>query len=572
MSLRKARAAARAELRAQEAAARHPHLARRREDNYEGDNGNEGEEEVGFVLGEYGKEMKHLQSILDLFIEAFSDLLGDNMDDDKHQQQPAEDPEEAEEDINEEDIEEEDHNSDDDENDENEEENQDDDEENEQDGQHSLLKKRIQQVKSALYDRDYSRAFGSLENLEAYVLRWSPGRALGYYDLIRRKPYLKSQEDEDDDEESTSHKGRNTSKSGKNSKGKGKDKTREKEKEKEKQDKIGDLIGKLIFKKYGLLEDQEESVNTAGEHSKQLNVMCIGGGAGAEIVAFASLLKDIRSEAAQKLQQGSLDEDQEDDEESLEEAAETLENESQTLSEYKMNVTAIDIADWTPVVEKLETTINKSWFSVPSSLSSQSLESDLEHLSFSTPFSVKFHHSDVLDHFTAQSARRSLTQQNVVTVFFTLNELFQADRQKTLNFLQTLKICCNKPGTLIVFVESAGSYSNIQVGNKVFPVQFMINYVLTGPVPVNEPKSENPERQRPPQKKVLWNRIYHSDSSWHRVPEAKSFFSAASSTYDLVSSLSARQLSTIDPEELAHLEYPLKLENMRYFVSVFERV
>jgi 25S rRNA (uracil2843-N3)-methyltransferase len=42
------------------------------------------------------------------------------------------------------------------------------------------LKERIQAVKTHLYNRDYLAAFGELDNLQAYVVRWSPARALCY--------------------------------------------------------------------------------------------------------------------------------------------------------------------------------------------------------------------------------------------------------------------------------------------------------------------------------------------------------------------------------------------------------
>lgn len=42
------------------------------------------------------------------------------------------------------------------------------------------LKDRIQTVKTHLYNRDYAAAFGELDNLQAYVVRWSPARALCY--------------------------------------------------------------------------------------------------------------------------------------------------------------------------------------------------------------------------------------------------------------------------------------------------------------------------------------------------------------------------------------------------------
>ena len=48
----------------------------------------------------------------------------------------------------------------------------------------------IQDVKKYLYNRDFQQAFGVDERLEAYSIRWSPGRALAYQDLICGTPEL----------------------------------------------------------------------------------------------------------------------------------------------------------------------------------------------------------------------------------------------------------------------------------------------------------------------------------------------------------------------------------------------
>ena len=55
------------------------------------------------------------------------------------------------------------------------------------------LQATIQEVKGALYDRDFQEAFSKDEYLEAYAVRWSPSRALCYASiLINIKTYLNS--------------------------------------------------------------------------------------------------------------------------------------------------------------------------------------------------------------------------------------------------------------------------------------------------------------------------------------------------------------------------------------------
>jgi 25S rRNA (uracil2843-N3)-methyltransferase len=42
----------------------------------------------------------------------------------------------------------------------------------------------LQEVKAALYERDFNRAFGTEQYLEAYSIRWSPSRALCYASIL----------------------------------------------------------------------------------------------------------------------------------------------------------------------------------------------------------------------------------------------------------------------------------------------------------------------------------------------------------------------------------------------------
>lgn len=299
------------------------------------------------------------------------------------------------------------------------------------------LQTRVQEVKGLLYARDYAAAFGSDARLAAYVVRWSPARALAYYSLF-----------------------------------------------------CGDA--------------GDDSVCAAATEAEGglCRVLCIGGGAGAEIVALGAVLRRVRGVLGQ---QGA-----------------------------RMEVTAVDIADWTGVVAKLDAAVNAAWFAPEVSTSDDS-PSDSDR-----PFRVKFVHSDVIrllgaDENSAGSARGAavdalLAAQRVVTTMFTINELFQADRAGTARVLRRLRRACTAPGALLVFVESAGSYSDIQVGARTFPVQFLIHHALTAPAEDGDGAG-------------VWERVYHSDSQWYRIPETAE----------------------------AALEYPVKLENMRYFVSVYKR-
>lgn len=389
------------------------------------------------------------------------------------------------------------------------------------------LKERIQIVKGLLYDRDYLNAFGSKLNLEAYVMRWSPSRALAYFKLFENN--------------------NNSS-----------------------------LITETL-KNNGNSDDDNNNSNNNNNSTDQINVMSIGGGAGAEIVAFGAILKEIKKDENENEDEDE-DENSKDDKNNIN--SNTTNNNNNNTTSIKpnkqMKVTAIDIADWSHVVNKLQDNINKSWFS-------QNKKKEAN-----PSFQVDFIKRDVLELFsvpdielseteqeqkqkqsnetvesltktttpitTKINVEKLLSQQKLVTVMFTINELFKENKSGTMKFLNRLRDSCTTLGTLLIFVESAGSYSDIQVGSKTFPVQFLIHHTLTTPINIITKKQntqnneKNPSPPSPsPKLAVAWERVQHCDSQWYRIPEPKYPF-------------------------LPSLEYPLKLENMRYFVSIYKRI
>lgn len=66
-------------------------------------------------------------------------------------------------------------------------------------------------------------------------------------------------------------------------------------------------------------------------------------------------------------------------------------------------------------------------------------------------------------------------------MLFTTAELLTASRPQTLAFLSSLTLQ-TKPGTLLLIVESAGSFSALAVGKeKTFPLEFLLDFVLCVP-------------------------------------------------------------------------------------------
>lgn len=284
----------------------------------------------------------------------------------------------------------------------------------------AVLNPIIQSVKAALFDRDYPTAFGTLQNLEAYVARWTPSRALAYAHLFST------------------------------------------------------LVESSLYS------------SSSNDHTdeKVKRILSIGGGAGAEIVGFGAL--------ALLNHRGSRD--------------------------RKLHVTAVDVAEWDPVVAKISNYMNQTWAGNKNinDNANSSLDEQLANLSLldTDEIKVDFINHDIL---TLPRDRLDFTKLDLITSMFTTNELFTASRTGTVQFLQSLVEC--RKGTLLLFVESAGSYSEITVGTKKFPVHFLIHHVL----------SQNNN----------WELLSSTDSQWYRLPE--------------------------------NLSYPMQLENMRYFYRLYRR-
>lgn len=133
---------------------------------------------------------------------------------------------------------------------------------------------------------------------------------------------------------------------------------------------------------------------------------------------------------------------------------------------------------------------------------------------------VKFNHQDILK---TDLASLKVGETNLITMLFTTNEIFKEDRAGSIRFLQKLNKLCPQ-GCKLLIVESAGSYSHITVGTKKFPIQFLIDTVLLGK------RGENDGE---------WELIAQNDSIWYRCD--------------------------------ANLDYPIKLENMRFFYRLYSK-
>jgi len=285
------------------------------------------------------------------------------------------------------------------------------------------VKATIQEVKGFLYNRDFASAFGKQDYLDAYALRWSASRALGYA---------------------------------------------------------------AIFTELQAKHDCLERAHVVADPSdpSASKVVCIGGGAGSEVVALASVVR--------------------------------------FLSLSSINVVAIDIADWSQSLEKLES----SMMTPPplSAYASEAAKAANKSLIEPGQLSIKCMQRDIL--VCAEGELHTiLVGASLCTIMFTLNELFTSSISLTTAFLLALTDAI-EPGSWLVVVDSPGSYSEVKIGQDANPKQYPMKWLL-----------DHALLKVAGEKK--WEKAVTNDSKWFRMD--------------------------------AKLKYPIELENMRYQIHLYQR-
>ncbi|OCK74135.1 hypothetical protein K432DRAFT_210406 [Lepidopterella palustris CBS 459.81] len=310
----------------------------------------------------------------------------------------------------------------------------------------------LQQVKQHLYNRDFSKAFGRIEYLEVYAARWSPSRALGYLQVFN------------------------------------------------------DISDHLLA---------SQKVFNAQNEDSAMRISCLGGGAGAEIVALAGFENLLKQQARNK-------------------------NECPILSSNKkecmvrtqsFGINAIDIANWSSVVQNLFNCITTAPpLSKYASAATQAANAPLANLE---SFQVACCQYDLL---SADFSELSplLKDAGLVTLMFTLNELYSTSISHTQKFMLNLTSCV-RPGTLLLVVDSPGSYSTVSLNGteRKYPMQWLLDHnLLRNTITATSDDQE--------EKEIPWEKLVTDESHWFRLPEG--------------------------------LKYPIELENMRYQLHLFRKI
>lgn len=350
----------------------------------------------------------------------------------------------------------------------------------------------IQEVKRNLFRRDFQNAFGKEAFLDAYAIRWSPGRALVYLDIFCNRPELSANLLSCFDAK------RRISKQSPES--------------------CDDLssAGLATAPVETISRPQPSQWPTSDHLEKNAQIVCIGGGAGAEIVALAGYLHFLNSPVR------TVD----------------FSGHDKKSKPGKLNITAIDIADWSRIVNKLYSGLT-STPPLPkyASMSAQALNMPLVDLD---AYEVRFLKQDVLK-IDEEKMQALLTDATIVTLMFTLNELYSTSMSATTNLLLSMTSIL-KSGSLLLVVDSPGTYATVNIGvvsakddsspQKKYPMQWLLDHTLLEAATTNSDQGKTQEKQ--------WEKLYENDSTWFRLP--------------------------------AELTYPIILEDMRYQIHLYRRL
>lgn len=183
------------------------------------------------------------------------------------------------------------------------------------------------------------------------------------------------------------------------------------------------------------------------------------------------------------------------------------------------DITLIDSGPWASAVDRLHHGLTTAP-PLPDSASAAAMASNKPFLA---PDAVKtsFHQHDILSLDGDSLGRLLGTSPVVVTLLFTLNELYTSGGiGRTTSFLLNLGARL-APGSLLLVVDSPGSYAEAGVGgsSKRYPMRWLLEHALLTTAAGK------------------WERVETCDSVWFRLTES--------------------------------LRYPIALENMRYQLHLY---
>ncbi|KAK1499300.1 hypothetical protein CCUS01_00022 [Colletotrichum cuscutae] len=207
-----------------------------------------------------------------------------------------------------------------------------------------------------------------------------------------------------------------------------------------------------------------------------------------------------------------------------------------------LNVDLIDTAGWSVVLSKLHECLE-----TPPTLSKYaSAAARASNASFLSLGTVRhtFTRANVLSYSTEDLRAAIGPGPALLTLLFTLNELYAASISQTTTFILSVTEAAPK-GSLLLVVDSLGAYSETAVcnskegeENKKYPMSYLMNYAL---MPKSKKEAVGVDSEGGKDKSTpAWEKVISEDSVLYGLQR--------------------------------DLEYPVSLENMRFQAHLFKRV
>jgi 25S rRNA (uracil2843-N3)-methyltransferase len=323
------------------------------------------------------------------------------------------------------------------------------------------LKPALQQIKDALSENDFEKAFGRLDWLEAYAVRWSPSRALCYATILveicqefREEAWVKR------------------------------------------------LLGD---DRIGI----QKSSNCPESTGLPLKVVCFGGGA-AEIMAFGAMLRNLLPVVVGKPVVADIPQD------TVSESMRSLLISETSPQAPILDLHFVDQANWEPIISSLRTGL----MTAPILSKYASAIAKANNAPFIAPDTLKtsFHQSNILE--SSQDELESMigAEPALITVFFTLSDLHALAVVKSTAFLLKLTLAAPK-NSLLLIIDSIESSSVVAVQKddegkekKRYPMHYLLDMVLM--------EKELPEAVNT---KPAWEKLIADQSRYFRLEEGLKF-------------------------------------------------
>jgi 25S rRNA (uracil2843-N3)-methyltransferase len=329
------------------------------------------------------------------------------------------------------------------------------------------MKPLLQEINELLLKKDVTSAFQREEYLEGYAIRWSPSRALALANLLS-----------------------------------------------------------WICEQW---KDEEwVQLLTAQEREDPAKVLCFGGGA-TDIMAFAGLLRQVRTSAAGRPNVVSVDTSND-----LSESFDALS--VNPLPNTPFNLHLLDVVDWSVIITKLYDGLTTA----PTLSKYTSTTARALNASFLSPqaLELKFDQVEILG-LTSEDIRSMIGPvARLLTLFFVLNDLYNTSVRRTTAFLRKLSMEAPKRCLLLVVDSHAATttagVAKDRADEKEYPISWLLRKTL---LPTKEKQDDGGEEKPSP----LWEELLDDENRLYKIHDKG-------------------------------LRYPASLENLKLQVHLFKRL